>query len=74
MYVFLLNLCLYYPVSFFLVGDPLGVRSCINYGDSFLQVSRLFNFIFHFNLRRGYVFSILPSLTDLESNRTVNLS
>ena len=32
---------------FFLVGDPLGVRSCINYGDSFLQVSRIFNFTFH---------------------------
>ena len=45
--IFLLNLRLYYLVFFFLVGDPLGVRSCINYGDSFLQVSRIFNFTFH---------------------------
>ena len=55
---------------FFLVGDPHGVRRCINYGDSFLQVSRLFNVTFYFNLRRGYVF-ILRSLTDCKLNRII---
>ena len=56
--IFLLNLRLYYLVFFFLVGDPLGVRSCINYGDSFLQVSRIFNFTFHsLNYAAGMFYS-----------------
>lgn len=32
---------LYIRSRFFLVGDPRGVRSCVSYGDSFLQVGTL---------------------------------
>lgn len=35
----LLTFSYLYYLPGFLVGDPRGVRSCIHYGDSFLQVS-----------------------------------